>query len=305
MPNLLVVDDDPVNLEIIGDFLGDQHGTLTYAEDGEKAWACLLQQPELFDVVILDRMMPYMSGMEVLERIKADPRFAVLPVIMQTASSAPDEIAEGLAAGAWYYLAKPYNEVALNSVVRAALNDRWNRRELARLNGESGRMLALLQQGAFQFRTPDEARQLASALSETCPNSSAVAMGLLELMLNAIEHGNLGMGYDEKSRLQAEGIWMEEIDRRLALPEYLARCAELSFQREPDCLRFTITDQGAGFDWTGYLDMDPARAFDSHGRGIMLARHVAFAALEYQGRGNIVSASILINATRASGAGTA
>ena len=296
MPKLLVVDDDPVNLEIIGDFLGDQHGELSYAADGEKAWECLSQHPEQFDLVILDRMMPQLSGMEVLERIKADPRFAALPVIMQTASAAPEEIAEGLAAGAWYYLAKPYNEIALNSVVRAALKDRWNHQELARLSGESRRMLALLQQGTFRFRSPDEARQLASALGECCPNGGGVALGLLELMMNAIEHGNLGMGYEEKSRLLADGSWQDEIERRLATPEQRARSAELTYQRQPDRLLFTIVDQGAGFDWSGYLDMDPARAFDSHGRGIVLARQMAFTALEYQGRGNIVTATILIDA---------
>lgn len=203
-----------------------------------------------------------------------------------------------MAAGAWYYLAKPYNEIALNSVVRAALSDRMNRKELERLSGESRLMWEMLKQGTFRFRFPDEARQLASALSEICADNSGIAVGLLELMLNAIEHGNLGIGYEEKSQLLESGEWEEEIDRRLAMPAQRNRFGELTFQREADCLHFTISDLGDGFDWANYLEMDPSRAFDSHGRGIMLAKQIAFASLEYNGCGNIVTATAALDSTQ-------
>jgi hypothetical protein len=50
----------------------------------------------------------------------------------------------------------------------------------------------------------------------------------------------------------------------------------------------TIQDEGDGFDWQKYLDFDPERAFDPHGRGIAMARMMSFDALEYQGKGNTV-----------------
>jgi len=55
-----------------------------------------------------------------------------------------------------------------------------------------------------------------------------------------------------------------------------------------DAAEVLITDQGDGFDWQPYLDIDPARAFASHGRGIALSRKLSFTSLEYLGSGNQV-----------------
>lgn len=292
MACLLVVDDEPVNLEIIAEFLRDQSHELVFAHDGLEAWEMLEAVPERFDAVILDRIMPRMDGMEVLRRLTADARFGNVPVIMQTAAASPAEVAEGLAAGAWYYLAKPYQEAALNGIVRTALSDHRSRQELARLGGELHGMLIMMQSARYRFRSPKEARTLAAALARLCPNQGAVAMGLAELMLNAVEHGNLGIGYEEKSQLMEAGAWQEEVERRLAAPEQAERWALLEIFREEGYLRFTIRDRGEGFDWRGYLELDPARAFDSHGRGIAMARMLAFSSLEYRERGNVVTATV-------------
>ena len=61
---------------------------------------------------------------------------------------------------------------------------------------------------------------------------------------------------------------------------------------EGEELRFTIRDEGAGFDWTGYLDFDPERALDPNGRGIAMSRLMSFSALDYRGKGNEVVASV-------------
>lgn len=294
MACLLVVDDDAINLEIIAEFLGEMSHELVFASDGLQSWEQLEANSERFDAVILDRVMPHMDGMEVLRRIKADARFATLPVIMQTASSAPSEVAEGLAAGAWYYLAKPYSELALKSIVRAALADRQNRMELARMGVEMHAVLVLTHEALFRFRLPQEARLLAAVLAKLCPNEGTVAMGLSELMLNAIEHGNLSIGYQEKSQLVERGTWQEEVERRLTSPGQALRWAVLEFAREANSLRFTIRDQGDGFDWESYLELDPTRAFDSHGRGIALARQLCFSSVEYLGRGNAVRATVTL-----------
>ena len=117
-------------------------------------------------------------------------------------------------------------------------------------------------------------------------------MGLSELLINAIEHGNLGISYAHKNLLKREGSWEAEITRRLSLPEYSGKKATVHFQRRNGLITFTITDQGQGFDWKKYLDFDPERAFDPNGRGIAMAGKIAFSRIEYQGTGNQVIATV-------------
>ncbi|MBK1719382.1 response regulator [Thiocystis violacea] len=293
MAKLLVVDDEPINLDIIANCLEDEH-QLSFAHDGLEAWQMLKEEPSLYDGVILDRMMPRMDGMDVLKRLKADTRFRDVPVIMQSAADSSEQVAEGLAAGAWYYLAKPYAPKALRSIVNAALDDRRNRKDLARIGGELHRILCMTDSATFSFRSLDDVTVLSSALAQMCPSPESASMGLAELMLNAVEHGNLGIDYAEKGRLIEDGLWKEEVERRLAEPDQADRHACLSLRREAGRLSFTIFDQGQGFEWRDYLDLDPARAFDSHGRGIAMARHLAFSSLEYQGTGNQVTVTIAL-----------
>lgn len=291
MAKLLVVDDEPINLDIIAHCLGDEH-QLGFAQDGLEAWQMLKEEPAAYDGVILDRMMPRMDGMDVLRRLKADSRFADVPVIMQSAADSSEQVAEGLAAGAWYYLAKPYSPKALRSIVAAALDDRRTRIDLARVGTELKALMRMTYQATFRFRLLDEVSALASVLAQLCPNPEPVSMGLSELMLNAVEHGNLGISYAEKGRLIEDGIWQEEVERRLADANQAERYATVELERGAHQLSFTISDQGPGFEWQKYLDLDPERAFDSHGRGIAMARHLAFGSLEYQGSGNRVKAVI-------------
>jgi CheY-like chemotaxis protein len=291
MTRVLAVDDEPFNLLMIEEYLDAEYDFVT-AGDGGAAWTLLDSAPQEFDLVILDRIMPGIDGLETLRRIRADPRFRTMPVIMQTAACSPAEVAEGLALGAWYYLAKPYDGAALASIVRSALQDRARRLETDRFDSDLGEVLAITHGAVYRFRTPAQARLLATQLARLRPDQQALPMGLLELLLNAVEHGNLGLSYADKGALLAQGCWHEEIERRLGVAEWSTRQAQLEFAREGDILRFRLVDSGAGFDWRRYLAMDPSRAFDPHGRGIAMARMLAFADLEYQGTGNTVVFSV-------------
>jgi anti-sigma regulatory factor (Ser/Thr protein kinase) len=67
---------------------------------------------------------------------------------------------------------------------------------------------------------------------------------------------------------------------------------EVTFIRREEAIDITVTDQGPGFDWQAYLTLDESRAFDSHGRGIAMARMLSFDKLEYRGCGNQVVCTI-------------
>jgi CheY-like chemotaxis protein len=301
LKHLLIVEDAPLDVAIIEEFLGQGRYRLSFAADGVDAWERLMQDPEGFDTVILDRVMPRLDGLELLARIVSDPRLSTLPVIMQTAADTPEEVAEGLAAGAWYYLGKPYKALSLQRVVAGAVADRDNRVQLRRLQSELEETWTLIREGRFRFRTPAHAQLLAARLGALCPHPSQAALGLFELMINAVEHGNLRIGYRDKSLLLEHDDLTLEIERRLAAPQQQDVWAEIGFRYAADRIEFRIEDRGPGFDWRGFLDIAPERVFDSHGRGIAMARKLAFDSLEYEGVGNVVRVSLDLTSEAASG----
>lgn len=289
---LLIVDDEPFNLEIILAHLEDKNFGLHTASDGEIAWEMLSQTPNLYDLVLLDRMMPQMDGMEVLRRMKENNDLKNIPVIIQTARASKQDIEDGLAAGALFYLTKPFNSTQLISLVDSVTQDRQRHLDLQKELRLQSRSLNLLDMGRFTFQTLDEAQALASLLADTCSAPEKVVTGLSELFINAVEHGNLGIGYEEKSRMQREGTWLQEIENRLLLPENKTKKIRVTYTRHKNCIEFVISDEGQGFTWEKYLQLDPARAFDSHGRGIALAKMASFSRITYEGSGNKVTAVV-------------
>jgi anti-sigma regulatory factor (Ser/Thr protein kinase) len=143
-----------------------------------------------------------------------------------------------------------------------------------------------LNQAHFQFRTLEEARSVADFLASACPNPRLAIMGITEILINAIEHGNLAINYDEKSELQHHN-WAVEIEHRLTLPENINKYVHVHFLRTEKELRIRVIDEGAGFDWKKYQTLSKKRALDSHGRGIVMAKNL-FSRVEFLSRGNEV-----------------
>ena len=291
---IIVVDDEPLNLDIIEEFLtgNGQNYVVETANDGVEAMEMLVADPNKYDTVLLDRMMPRMSGMEVLEKMSAHPELKYIPVILQTAKVSKEDILEGLKAGAYYYLTKPFTSDILHSVVSTAVKDRgYNKALIASLNVTKS-SVKLLKNGRFEFRSLDDVRSISSLVACACDEPDKVAMGLSELMINAIEHGNLEIGYKEKSELRKQDKWESEIARRLELPENISTFASIDIVNGTDSVNFTITDQGNGFDWNDFMEFDTSRVMDNHGRGIAMANKLYFSKLEYQGKGNVVTVMV-------------
>jgi DNA-binding response OmpR family regulator len=303
--HVLIVEDNDADRALLEAHLSHDGFETEFAVDGLEAWDVLDHHPDRFDLVLLDRTMPRMDGMQLLQRIKSDHRFLILPVIFQSALVGREEVIEGIRAGAYYYLPKPYDSEMLLSVVRTAAADRAAAKDLQHRVRRGMQVLQLLDEAHFTYRTIEEARGLAAVLANACPDAESTVIGLTELLVNAVEHGNLGITYDEKSELLNEGRWMNEVERRLTLPENRGKRVDVRFLRGDDELRFIICDRGNGFDWTRYFDIDPRRAFDRHGRGILMARHVSFSAIEYRGCGNEVMASVRCGSPEAVAAGGA
>jgi len=292
-PVVLAVDDEPFNLEIIKEYLSEINIETVCVESGELALIRLKDSPQEFSAVLLDRMMPGIDGIEVLKQIKADEKLSRLPVIMQTAKAGKDSMLEGLDAGAHYYLSKPYDQQTLLAIISTAIRDYQRFNHIQKNLEQSAQTLKLMDRGVFSFRTLDEARGLSTLLAKTCPESDSVVFILTELMINAVEHGNLGISYSEKSKLIADEKWEDEVTHRLNLPENTDKHVTIEFdRRNADEIVFLITDQGTGFDWQQYMEVSPNRAFDSHGRGIAMANSLSQNHIEYLDAGNKVRVSV-------------
>jgi CheY-like chemotaxis protein len=286
---VLIVDDEAALREVLRRMLEEEGCGVLTAADGTEALEILQTHPDSITVVILDWIMPQMSGIELLRWMKKQGHIEHIPVIMLTALDDPERIKEGIDAGAFYYLIKPFQRPLLNSILRAAVADYHAFRHLLETLKQYKKPIALLTEGTFRFRTPQEAEQVAVMIASATPDPEH-AMVIAELLLNAIEHGNLGITYAEKGKLLDENAWEKEVERRLALPENANRNAEVRMKRVGGNLQIEIEDQGSGFDFQRYLKIDESRLFDNHGRGIAIARSALN--IEFVGAGNKVVVTI-------------
>jgi len=104
------------------------------------------------------------------------------------------------------------------------------------------------------------------------------------------------VSYEDKTRLQSQDRWESELEKRLADPMLGQRRVWVDMAREAGSLRFTIRDEGQGFDWQNFQDSAPDALLSSHGRGILIARRLSFDEVAYQGCGNVVVATTLLPA---------
>jgi len=116
---IVIVEDEPDTAEMFAEMmrLSGHHVLKSYG--GTPAIALISH--ELPDVVVLDVMMPDLSGLEVLRYIRRDPRLEQIPVIVVSAKSLPSDIKSGLDAGANVYLTKPVAFQDLNTAVRQVI----------------------------------------------------------------------------------------------------------------------------------------------------------------------------------------
>lgn len=284
---IVAIDDSSANLLMIEEFLAETPYTLQCFEDPQVALAGL--HGDLApDVLLLDRMMPGMDGIQFLREMRRIDRFRRTPVIMQTAAASPQQIAEGLSEGVFYYLTKPFTRDLLQAVVRNALTDHAAYSRLEQFMRKSDQALTQVLDCRFKFRTLEDVDSISAFLARMYPVPVDALVGIRELMLNAVEHGNLGITYAEKSKLTATGEWAAEIARRLEQPRYVKRQASVTLQRVDDGISLVIEDEGEGFDWQRYLRFDSTRATDNHGRGIAMSRVISFDDVQYFEPGNRV-----------------
>jgi two-component system alkaline phosphatase synthesis response regulator PhoP len=127
---ILIAEDNPQNAELVEAYLGDQEFEIRIASDGEQTLQIVRTWRP--DLILLDVMMPKISGFEVCKRLRADPAARDTAVLMITALDQASDVERAVEAGTDDFLTKPINKNELLLRVRSLLRSRHNKRELDR-----------------------------------------------------------------------------------------------------------------------------------------------------------------------------
>lgn len=170
-PTVLVVDDQPKNLQLVAAVLKDDY-KLLIADSGDKALrAAFDKQPNL---ILLDVMMPEMSGFDIAKRLKEEPRTADIPIVFLTAKSDTSDVVKGLELGGVDYILKPFHRLELLQRIRTQVKLDLQRREIR-------------QKTEALNELNEEKTKLLSVLSHDLRNLIGGSMGLLQIMESDFE----------------------------------------------------------------------------------------------------------------------
>ncbi len=193
---ILIVDDTPQNLQVLGTVLDKAGCRVSFATGGKQALAVAANAKP--DLILLDIMMPEMDGYEVCRRLKKDTATASIPIIFLTAKTESEDIVRGFEIGAVDYITKPFKAVELLARVQTHL-----RLQLVRK----------LEVEAQQLQT---VRQLAMTIAHEFNNPLAIIQGSVDLADMAPENAEVHQAQHQKVRGQVARM-KALVDKLLAL----------------------------------------------------------------------------------------
>src|SRR5262245_15218888 len=130
LPRILIADDNPQGVELLDAYLGETGWDVQTANDGEETLRKVLEWRP--DLILLDIMMPRISGFEVCKRLKADPATRDIAVLMITALHQASDVERAVEAGTDDFITKPINKTELLLRVGSVLKSRLHKRDLDR-----------------------------------------------------------------------------------------------------------------------------------------------------------------------------
>jgi CheY-like chemotaxis protein/anti-sigma regulatory factor (Ser/Thr protein kinase) len=288
-PKILLIDDEALVRDELGGLLQDEGYEVITAGDGAEGLDRFrADKPEM---VVTDVRMPHRDGLSLALMIREEA--PEVPITVITGHGSYKMAIDALRAGVTDFIRKPVRfddlmaaltrmEAALH-VVREPpalpstvqlLGQSWTYRLGTDIDAVSDFVDTLL---TSNFADVDS-KLLADA-----------SLGLRELLINAVEHGALGIAYQEKSVALERGELGQLREKRRTIPPYEARRVNVTVERRDSKMIVRIADDGEGFDWRALPDpTDPSYLLGEHGRGVLLAR-LSFDELDFNEAGNEVT----------------
>ncbi len=255
----------------------------------ESLLTSLSEQHKKLSAIIIPSDMDELILTKMLNDLKNDETTFLLPIII-IGSVTPDTLNILRANRLFHSISFEDAKTKLPSLVNSAAHEFQRVYDIIGELNDVTSVVGFIQSGLFEIKTLDESNSLTTFLSTACPKPKSVALGVSELLINAIEHGNLGISFDEKSHLLENGTWKQEVESRLNNEKYRDKSVIIKFTRDQKKITIEITDEGFGFDWEPYLELSKDRLTLKHGRGIAIAKETVFDALSYNEKGNEVTA---------------
>jgi len=286
---ILLVDDEQLVREELGALLEDEGYEVITGSDGEEGLDLFRRVHP--DLVITDVRMPRRDGLSVAMTIRQEN--PAVPVTVITGHGSESMAIEALRAGVTDFVKKP---VRLDDLTAALL-----RMEAARQPVGTGSELPAaveLVQSSWTYRLGNDLtavppfvdvllRRCAGGIDRTAVLELSLAVR--ELVTNAIEHGNLELSYEEKTRALEAGALDRVLRERAESQAFRERRVTVLAAREGRRLRIAISDEGGGFDWRALPDpTDTLHLLSAHGRGVLLAR-LSVDTLSFNDVGNAVT----------------
>lgn len=288
MPNVLVVDDSPIDRRLAGGLLQrDGNWQVSFAENGQLALDQLsVAKP---DLVVTDLTMPELNGLELVQAIHQ--QYPEVPVILMTARGSEELAVQALQIGAASYVPKRTLATQLASTARRVLST-------ARECRDRNVLLSRLVRSEHEFELESDLSltsalvgylQQLLALNGICTEAARLRVGIAleEALSNAYYHGNLAL--DGTLRETDFGGYYALEKQRSADPAFRSRKIRVIARLDHDSAEFIVEDEGAGFDPSGLPDPnDPANLDRASGRGLVLMR-TFMDEVRFNSRGNAVT----------------
>jgi DNA-binding response OmpR family regulator len=283
---ILVADDQELMRTILVRFIQRAGYDVITAQNGEEAIELYkLEHPAL---VISDIQMPKMNGLTLLKEIKRidDKAF----VILISGFGSEEVLLQALRGGAINFFKKPFKVEEVVDVLHQVLRHRETIHfpELATAT-------LMAEEKQFEF-TPSDINilpiinQITLNIAAILPEAEIinVRIGIEEMINNAIEHGCLGIGCEEKNAALHSGTFNELINDKMK--KLLARPRKIfvTSRLTADGLSIIIRDEGDGFDWRSIPALSTENLLHFNGRGIFLTK-IFFDAVKYNAQGNEVT----------------